>query len=1221
MPAADHWLQPRLMNTSSPLPKYEDNLATFLGDLRSFVSSSQAAMARHVKLVHTTISRYENGRLLPPYAYMVHLVYMVDERLKNTKDNLTQRRSWLIEQVNEALRWNYPDAPLFKDWDELKQVALEYIRVQHNEPEPQTRHVDWGEAPDVSVFYGRDTDLTLLKERVVSKRCHLIMVAGMGGIGKTVSVTRLAHEVESDFEFVIWRSLRNAPALEIIIEELTTSLLAGSSGNPASSLNQQILRLLEFMRERRCLIVLDNLESIMDTDDRIGSYRAGHEDYRMFFDTIATTRHQSCVLLTSREVPAEFDNLSHDQPTACIYHLPGLPPTATAKILKPRGIAGSPEELHALNRMYSGNPMALKLVAETISSFFGGDVHRFLNSESTVFNDIRRLIDQSWDRLPALSHEVLYWLAVERQPLMLNKLADRLVLRRATGELVDVLQSLQRCSLVEQNSDGFFLPNVVSEYVVDRLLHQLQYEIVRDDFYTLHRVALLTTDSPDYVRQTQLRLIVRPLARSLLTAFAHVDMRVKFAQLLSLLRSSVYEMPGFAPGNLLNLMLCSGHEIREYDCSGLTIQHAYLSNVTLHQVDFSDSHLVACLFDNTFIGINTVALSRQAQFLALASGGEVRIWRLWDRQPYRLLSGHHDMVWSLVFTRDEQHLFSRDASHTVHRWDIEESRIDLTIKHHTALYAMAINFDSTVIATGGDGGLIYLWDSQTGQLKQDWAAPFGTRIRSLAFDTHGRYLAAGCENGTIALWLLTEQPQVIFLDGHNHPVTSLAFANQGRTLVSSSADRAIKIWDMNTLKPDATLIGHDDIISAVKARPDGKILASSSYDRTIKIWDADSQEPKFVLQGHELPVSAIDLDETGNILVSGSYDRTVRIWDTRDGRLIDAIRGLTFDFRTLAFSADARYIAAGSSDYHVYVWDIHSGTRVQTVKGHLRWVEAVAFHPGGDLLASGSYDRTVRIWNLRTGKEHVILTDHSHWVFCLQFNPNGKYLAAGSVDQTVCVWNLENNRLVQRLGSHESTVTCIAFHPHLPIIASGSRDANIRVWDIETGDLLAVMPVTRMTGGALAFSADGQLLVCATQEGEVLLWDVAAGRLVHRWQFSAEPVQTITLSADGQRLACYGAGRTITCWDVMSGQKVHEVQSIGGKVTSLVFDSLTRQLASGSVDGWGSVWDMQSGASIRTFRMNRPYEGMNITRVAGITAAQREMLKALGAVDQSPTFP
>ncbi len=125
---------------------------------------------------------------------------------------------------------------------------------------------DWGEAIDVSVFYGRTSELATLEKWIQVDRCRLVGVLGMGGIGKTALAVKIAQKVQNQFEYVIWRSLRNAPPLETLLGDLTSFL---SEGQEAEG---EIKLLLQCLRSSRTLIILDNVETILLPGDRAGKY-------------------------------------------------------------------------------------------------------------------------------------------------------------------------------------------------------------------------------------------------------------------------------------------------------------------------------------------------------------------------------------------------------------------------------------------------------------------------------------------------------------------------------------------------------------------------------------------------------------------------------------------------------------------------------------------------------------------------------------------------------------------------------------------------------------------------------------------------------------------------------------------------------------------------------------------------------------------------------------
>ena len=57
-------------------------------------------------------------------------------------------------------------------------------------------------------------------------------------------------------------------------------------------------------------------------------------------------------------------------------------------------------------------------------------------------------------------------------------------------------------------------------------------------------------------------------------------------------------------------------------------------------------------------------------------------------------------------------------------------------------------------------------------------------------------------------------------------------------------------------------------------------------------------------------------------------------------------------------------------------------------------------------------------------------------------------------------------------------------------------------------------------------------------------------------------------------------------------------------------------IASSSQDETIRIWDLKTGECLKILRAPRPYEGMNIKGIRGLTEVEKSTLKALGAVEE-----
>lgn len=430
-------------------------------------------------------------------------------------------------------------------------------------------HEDWGEAIDVSVFFGRTKELDTLKQWMVEDRCRLVTLLGMGGIGKTALAAKLAEQIQGQFEYLIWRSLRPGSPLLATLADLNEFLSQKSQTEIPATVDGQISCLLTCLRAHRCLVILDDWEMVLRGGDIAGYYREGYEGYGQLIRRVGEERHQSCLLLLSREKPIEVASLAGETLPVRALQLKGLKPADAKKLLATKGFEGTENGLDELIGLYGGNPSALKMVAATIQELFNGNIAQFLGESSIVIGDIfSNLLNQHFERVSDLGKAIMYWLAIERQPVSLSRLKTNLRGAVPSSELLAVLESLGRRSLIDKEQKSpdstqlFTLQPVVMKYVTNQFIEQASKDISEaikaqqiEKLGLLRTHTLVKEQEPEYIKSIPESLILTRIQERLCLSFGNANcMEVRLRDLLSRLRGYPSQVIGYAEDNLLKLL-------------------------------------------------------------------------------------------------------------------------------------------------------------------------------------------------------------------------------------------------------------------------------------------------------------------------------------------------------------------------------------------------------------------------------------------------------------------------------------------------------------------------------------------------------------------------------------------------------------------------------------------------------------------------------------------
>lgn len=228
--------------------------------------------------------------------------------------------------------------------------------------------------------------------------------------------------------------------------------------------------------------------------------------------------------------------------------------------------------------------------------------------------------------------------------------------------------------------------------------------------------------------------------------------------------------------------------------------------------------------------MQAVAFSANGRWLA-AGGNDrlVRIWSLPDRQLFAHLEGHQGFVLSVAFSPDGATLASVSSDGVVKLWQVATGlEIASAQISQSSLPTVSFSPDGATLAVAALEAGAFLLNAPT--LREQ------CRFRDLSasavvFSPAGGVAAVGGQKGEIALIEARSCAALVIEQPHSAAINSLAFDSPGRLLVAGGENGRL------TIGPPTVILNQEGpAIGAVAFSPNGTLIATGDERGTIVLW-------------------------------------------------------------------------------------------------------------------------------------------------------------------------------------------------------------------------------------------------------------------------------------------------------------------------------------------------------------------------------------------------
>ncbi len=394
--------------------------------------------------------------------------------------------------------------------------------VPADAPPDKAIRVAFSQLPDsIPVWKGRDELVENLTAKLVqmlpdgTSPPKVLAIIGQGGMGKTSLAVKLLEALgvnwqksvfqkgESlpggDYECAMYFEAKEGTSFDDVAGFLLSEGLGIQAAEVLKTADEKIAKIMAGLQQTRCLLVLDNLESILHPAVEAGNpdilaaaqvHRAISPDWGKLLNALVYQQHQSQTILTSREVPADlaptrYPGLAPDSELVHIKRLEGVDLAAGVEILRQRRLTDTLADLQWISQQVEGHVFLLTQLA----ALGKGKPGYLRKHPELVTKNAEPMLQEQLTRQSEAARDLLGRMCVLRVPIDVRGLTFLRLYTDDVGKYIRFELAARLAQPAEFTDAEISETEAILQRLVGASLVQSRYDEEKcEDFYDLHRV-------------------------------------------------------------------------------------------------------------------------------------------------------------------------------------------------------------------------------------------------------------------------------------------------------------------------------------------------------------------------------------------------------------------------------------------------------------------------------------------------------------------------------------------------------------------------------------------------------------------------------------------------------------------------------------------------------------------------------------------------------------